>query len=58
MKTAKLAPGLCLALVVSGLGLVAGCEKGPAENVGAKIDRAVEGGPAERAGRAVDRATK
>lgn len=58
MKTAKLAPGLCLALIVSGLGLVAGCEKGPGEKMGAKIDRAVEGGPVEKAGRAVDRATK
>ena len=45
---------------------VVACDEGPAERVGARVDRAAENvrdvidppqGPAERAGRAIDRAT-
>ena len=53
-----------IAVAATSLGFVAGCEKGPAENAGAKVDRGVDkvkdavtgAGPVEKAGRAVDRA--
>jgi len=52
----------CLLLGMLAVG--AGCEKGPAEKAGAKIDEGVQkakdaidpAGPAEKAGRAVDKA--
>lgn len=45
-----------------GLALIAGCEQGPAQKAGEKVDRAVgedrifSKGPAEKAGRKVDKA--
>jgi hypothetical protein len=59
-----IARAACAALFIA-LPLV-GCDDGPAENVGERVDRAAEGvrdavdppsGPIERAGRAIDRAT-
>lgn len=51
-----------LVLMVASLAVVAGCEKGPAQKAGEKVDRAlgqepvIGKGPAERAGKDVDRA--
>lgn len=51
-------------LLVAALVVVAGCEKGPAEKAGEKLDKAGQkvkdavdppNGPAEKAGRAIDR---
>lgn len=55
--------GMVSVLVVAGLlagGALAGCEKGPAQRTGEKVDRAVDRltgkGPAEKAGERVDKA--
>ena len=54
-----------IASAALGLNLMTGCDKGPVENAGAKVDRGIDkvkdavtgAGPVEKAGRAVDRAT-
>jgi hypothetical protein len=56
---------LALGLVLGGATFITGCrEKGPAENAGEKVDRAIDKiedkldpkGPAEKAGEKIDRA--
>ena len=56
-----------IALTALTLGAFTGCEKGPAEQAGSKIDKGVDNvkdainppsGPGGAAGRAIDRATK
>jgi hypothetical protein len=67
MKTGRSARIAGLACVVVGaIALAAGCEQGPAEKAGAKVDQAVRDakdtlsppGAGEKAGRAVDDALK
>jgi hypothetical protein len=67
MKTGFNARIAGLACVLGGaMALGAGCEQGPGEKAGAKVDQAVRDakdklnppGPAEKAGRAVDDALK
>ena len=58
----KLRGVVIVVAVAVGLGLVAGCEKGPMQKTGERVDRALgqEGvvgkGPVERAGKNVDKA--
>jgi hypothetical protein len=51
---------LVTATALLALGLVVGCEKGPAQKAGEKIDKAVDEltgkGPVEKAGERIDRA--
>jgi len=58
---------LPIALTALTLSALTGCEQGPAEKAGSKIDKGIENvqdavnppsGPGEKAGRAIDRATK
>ena len=58
---------LPIALTALTLAAFTGCEKGPAEQAGSKIDKGIDNvkdavnppsGPGEKAGRAIDRATK
>jgi hypothetical protein len=50
-----------LAAVIGG-GMLGGCEKGPAQRAGERIDKAVDKltgkGPAEKAGERIDKAAK
>ena len=51
-----------IAAVAAGLALVVGCEKGPAQKAGERVDRALDQdrvfgkGPVEKAGKKLDRA--
>ena len=48
--------------LAAGMALMAGCEKGPAQNAGERVDRALDQdrvfskGPVEKAGKKVDKA--
>src|SRR5262245_57459439 len=52
--------GVLMAVGLIGAGMLAGCEKGPAQKAGEKIDKAVDKltgkGPAEKAGERIDEA--
>jgi hypothetical protein len=54
--------GWLLVAVVFAGGLVAGCEEGPMERAGKRVDKAVDKlsgkGPAEKAGERIDEAAK
>ena len=51
-----------VALGLLGSGVLVGCEKGPAEKVGEKLDKALDKlsgkGPLEQAGERIDKAVK
>jgi hypothetical protein len=58
----KLRDAVVIAMVAAALALVVGCEKGPAQKAGERVDRALEQdrvfgrGPVEKAGKKVDKA--
>jgi hypothetical protein len=61
MRTVKLLAGVLAPLLLA-VTLLAGCEDGPAERAGERIDKAVDKltgkGPAEKAGERIDEAAK
>lgn len=58
----KLRDAAVIAMVAAALALVAGCEKGPAQKAGERVDRALDQdrlfgkGPVEKAGKKIDKA--
>ena len=58
----KLRDAVVIAMVAAVLALVVGCEKGPAQKAGERVDRALDQdrlfsrGPVENAGRKLDKA--
>ena len=58
----RLRDAVVIAAVAAALALVAGCEKGPAQKAGEKVDRALDQdrlfgkGPVEKAGKKLDKA--
>jgi len=63
MRT-KAQAALSLFTLIGSAAILVGCEKGPAENAGAKVDQGVQNvkdavnppGPGEKVGRAIDKA--